>query len=336
MNKTGISALIIVCNAENSILRTIDSIIDVTDEIVIVDTGSVDNTLDIIPKENSKIKTYNHRWDDDFSKSRNYAIELASGPYCFVIDADEYLAEESRKGFRENIYSLFDGQELTLYSPTIDNMNGSILRNNARIFMKRPSLRYKGFVHEYLFEDNYNIKHAPEIIINHTGYLEYRNLEGKRKRNLQLLKRQLDEAPTELRWKYFMLRYLDLNDKQFEDILDEFGKVPLPYSHDIEVYALNVKSRLIIYLLDKSDFYEAYRHADELLKFYKDKNSCLLHFISLYLMSTQRYHNDMLHLEKIHSNIDNYQQDEFITETIDEQAVSSIMNKFLRDIDFII
>jgi len=335
MNKSGISALIIVCDAEDSILRAINSIIDVTDEVIIVDTGSVDNTLNVIPKDNEKIKIFGYRWDDDFSELRNYAIDLATGPYCIFIDADEYLAEGCLNEFREKIYSLFCGEELTLYAPAIDNMNGSILRNNARIFMKRASLRYKGFVHEYLYEDNYTMKHTPEIILKHTGYLEHRELEGKKNRNLHLLKRQLDKTPTELRWKYFMLRYLEPHDKQFEDILNEFGRLSLPYNRDIEIYALNVKSRLITYLLDKSNYADAYFHADELFGIYKDKNSFLLHFISLYLMSTQRYHNDMLNLREELSNITNHPHDEFIIETIDEEAVSSIMNSFLLDLDYI-
>ncbi|WP_129544279.1 glycosyltransferase [Serratia sp. 1D1416] len=335
MNKFGISALIIVCDAEDSILRTINSIIDVTDEVIIVDTGSVDNTLNVIPKDNKKVKIYSQEWNDDFSAPRNYAIDLASGPYCFVIDADEYLAESSRNGFREQLHSLFYSEELTLYAPAIDNMNGSILRNNARIFMKRISLRYKGFVHEYLYEENYTIKHTPEITLNHTGYLKCGELNIKKNRNLRLLKRQLDVTPTELRWKYFMLRYLEPHDEQFEGILNEFGRLPLPYSHDIEIYALNVKSRLIKHLLDKSNFFDAHFHADELLENYRDKNSFFLYFISLYLMSTHRYHNDMLSLREKLDSIDNYSHDEFIIETIDDKFVSSIMNSFLLDLDYI-
>ncbi|QJU38854.1 glycosyltransferase [Serratia marcescens] len=335
MNKPWISALIIVRNAENSILRTIDSIIDVTDEIIIVDTGSVDDTLSIIPKNNKKIKINSYQWDDDFSKARNYAIELASGPYCFVIDADEYLADESRKGFRDRLYSLFCGQERTLYAPAIDNMNGSVLKNNARIFMKRASLKYKGCVHEYLYEDGYDIEYVPEIVVNHTGYLSGGELDEKKNRNLRLLKRQLDETPTELRWKYFMLRYLDVDDKQFENILYEFGALPLPYCSDIEIYALNVKSRLITYLLDRSNFNDAYTHAKALFGSYKDKNSFFLHFISLYLMSTRRYHSDMLDLKKALDDVGSYPQDAFIIETIDDQVISAVVDSFRLDLDYI-
>lgn len=336
MNNAGISALIIVCNAEYSILRTINSIIDVMDEIIIVDTGSVDNTLNIIPKQNRKIKIFNYPWNGNFSAVRNYSIEVASGPYCFVIDADEYLSEDSRIGFRDKIHSLFNYEKFILYAPAIDNMNGSILKNNARIFMKRKSLVYKGFVHEYLYEENYILKSIPEIIINHTGYLVYEELESKKNRNLRLLTRQLNETPTELRWKYFMLRYLGENDKQFEEILNEFGQLPLPYDNDIEVYALNVKSRLITYLLDKYNFVDACSHAEELFENYKDKNSFLLHFISFYLMSTQRYRYDMLNLRGKLRHIEDYSYDEFISETIDEHMISSVMNNFLLDLDYII
>lgn len=88
-----ITGAVIVRNEERCIKRCIDSLVTIFYEIIIVDTGSFDNTLNILNSYPSdKLKIFNTKWEDDFSKSRNIAIHEASCEYIFFVDADEYIS----------------------------------------------------------------------------------------------------------------------------------------------------------------------------------------------------------------------------------------------------
>lgn len=85
-----ISACMIVKNEEANIKRCLDSIHPHVDEIVIVDTGSTDKTIDIC-KQYEKVKVYNFTWTDDFSEARQFANDHATMGWILSIDADEVM-----------------------------------------------------------------------------------------------------------------------------------------------------------------------------------------------------------------------------------------------------
>ncbi|MCI8408394.1 MAG: glycosyltransferase family 2 protein [Lachnospiraceae bacterium] len=92
-----ISLCMIVKNEERVLARCLDSIKELMDEIIIVDTGSTDRTKEIARKYTDKI--YDFVWNDDFSEVRNYSFSKANMEYIYVADADEVLDEENRKRF---------------------------------------------------------------------------------------------------------------------------------------------------------------------------------------------------------------------------------------------
>ena len=77
-----ISLCMIVKNEEKVLARCLDSIADLMDEIIIVDTGSSDNTKEIAKKYTDKI--YDFAWIDDFSAARNYSFSKATKEYIYV------------------------------------------------------------------------------------------------------------------------------------------------------------------------------------------------------------------------------------------------------------
>ena len=93
-----ITGCYIVKNEEANIARSIDSIKAVCDEIIVVDTGSDDRTVEIATAKGAKVLRF--RWVNDFSKARNYAMSLARGDIIIFLDADEWfvpaLNEESK------------------------------------------------------------------------------------------------------------------------------------------------------------------------------------------------------------------------------------------------
>ncbi|MCM1542033.1 MAG: glycosyltransferase family 2 protein [Blautia sp.] len=93
-----ISLCMIVKNEEKILKRCLDSVADLCDEVIIVDTGSTDGTKEIARKYTDLI--YDFEWVDDFSAARNYAFSRATMEYIYSADADEVLDEENRQRFR--------------------------------------------------------------------------------------------------------------------------------------------------------------------------------------------------------------------------------------------
>src|SRR5262245_20623085 len=89
-----ISAAIITKNEEKSLPKCIASIRDVVDEVIVVDSGSTDNTLKVARELADVVE---HRDFDDFSSQRNYAASNAKNAWIFMIDADEQLTDELKQ-----------------------------------------------------------------------------------------------------------------------------------------------------------------------------------------------------------------------------------------------
>ena len=93
-----ISLCMIVKNEEHILARCLDSVADLVDEIVIVDTGSTDRTREVAAKYTDKL--FEFAWTDDFSAARNFSFSKASMEYIYSADADEVLDQENRERFR--------------------------------------------------------------------------------------------------------------------------------------------------------------------------------------------------------------------------------------------
>lgn len=92
-----ISVCMIVKNEEKVLARCLDSLKDLVEEIIIVDTGSTDATKQIAANYTDKI--YDFEWIDDFSAARNFSFSKATMDYIYVADADEVIDEENRQRF---------------------------------------------------------------------------------------------------------------------------------------------------------------------------------------------------------------------------------------------
>ena len=102
-----ISLCMIVKNEESCLGKCLDSLKGIVDEMIVVDTGSTDNTIQIAKERGAKV--YNFKWTGDFSDARNYSFSLASCDYIYTADADEELDEENRQRFlklKEDIVEL--------------------------------------------------------------------------------------------------------------------------------------------------------------------------------------------------------------------------------------
>ncbi|KAA3637006.1 MAG: tetratricopeptide repeat protein [Calditrichaeota bacterium] len=165
------------------------------DEIIIVDTGSKDNTVKIAESYGAKV--YHQQWEGDFSKHRNYSIEQAKSDWIFIIDADERMYAEDLPMLK----SVLNDKANNLISINVFNVYGTneevtTFLPSVRFFRKEKKLRYEGIVHNRL-----NYKADEEIVranikLKHLGYgLDPDKMEAKFQRTKLLLEQQLKDEP---------------------------------------------------------------------------------------------------------------------------------------------
>jgi len=188
-----ISACIITKNEEKNIKRCLESIKNMVDEIVVVDTGSEDSTIDIVRTYTDKV--YSYSWNDDFSAVRNFAIEQAVGDYILFLDADESLIEKFNfKTFLRNKEFLEEAYLIKIFNIDLDKSDEVIDEFWAiRFFKNSPNIRYKYKIHEQLFKNNIDellTGYIEGLSIKHSGY-STTMLPEKAKRNLELLNKEL-------------------------------------------------------------------------------------------------------------------------------------------------
>ena len=86
-----ISLCMIVKNEERVLGRCLESVQEIADEIIIVDTGSEDRTKEIAEKYHARV--FEQEWQDDFSRARNYSFSHAEMDYCMWLDADDIITK---------------------------------------------------------------------------------------------------------------------------------------------------------------------------------------------------------------------------------------------------
>lgn len=187
-----LSACLIVKNEERNIKRCIESFKTVVDEIIVVDTGSEDTTIEIAKKLGGKI--YHYKWENDFSKARNYALDKATGDWIIFLDADEYFYENKANNIRKIIRQIPNGKINAVLTRhvNIDACNNRIKNTEikVRIFKNNKNIRYAGKIHENVNNNGKALNAiavAGDILeIYHVGYSSDIIIR-KSKRNLELL-----------------------------------------------------------------------------------------------------------------------------------------------------
>ncbi len=188
----------IVKNEEKYLRGCLESVKDVVDEIVIVDTGSTDNTLKIAEEFGAKI--YHFEWIKDFSAARNFALSKSTGNWILYLDADERIEQKSKK----EIFRLTKNNKKLGINCIInnldDNKNAPTLMRYIRLFRNNKSISFVGKAHEQiessLKQQGYKIIDST-IEITHLGYnVSKDKLKEKANRNLELLLNEYNEKPT--------------------------------------------------------------------------------------------------------------------------------------------
>lgn len=141
-----ISACLIVKNEKDHIRDVLSSLNDF-DEIVVVDTGSSDNTVEIAREFTEKVFT-DYIWNDDFAEARNHALSKCTGDWILSIDGDEILEEGGSEKVRKIIENA--GVDELTFSVKMKAKGTGALHNLPRLFRNDGSVSWKGAAHETL------------------------------------------------------------------------------------------------------------------------------------------------------------------------------------------
>lgn len=165
-------------------------------ELIVVDTGSSDRTIEIAKGFTNKI--YEYLWQNDFSKARNFSIEKASNDWIFVLDADERPRVEYEN--LKKIVEFCEEKSLDGIEVIVRNFlpgSGFNVDKQIRIF-NRKKAKYKNSVHNQLvFVDNPKIVRSG-IVIDHFGYADITKVSEKRRRTIKMIEDHLKKTPEDL------------------------------------------------------------------------------------------------------------------------------------------
>jgi glycosyltransferase involved in cell wall biosynthesis len=188
-----LSLCIIVKNESSNLAQCLTSVKGLVDEIVIVDTGSADNTKQIAKQFTKNV--YDFQWINDFAAARNFSIQHATGDWILILDADETLSSKDHALIRQTISSApssIVAFKLILRNYTDDSRAAGWISSTGdtyeeskaaagwwavpkiRLFRNNPSIRYSGAIHESVSESVKKIggTRSLDIPIHHFGKLD--------------------------------------------------------------------------------------------------------------------------------------------------------------------
>lgn len=259
-----ISACSIVKNEEKNIARSIESYRRVVDEIIIVDTGSTDNTVAICEKLGAKVLHY--EWNNDFAAAKNLALEHATGDWIIFLDADEWFVptlvddrlinviKEAKRKSNDQIEAL----RVMLVNVEEKDLKVTSKTSIARIFKNNKSIRYVGSIHEEIRNEGRVLTSAKldELEVYHSGYT-HEKMEDKSKRNLALLYDKYNKGEAEDNIYFYLCRENAIAGK---------------YEEGIKFYNLFINSSKVDKLIESTNVYVSiYEFGINLKKQLKDK-----------------------------------------------------------------
>lgn len=192
-NKQTISCCMIVKNEEQFLEKCLISVKEYVDEIIIVDTGSTDSTVEIAKRFTDKV--YFHPWENSFSKARNQALQYAKGDWIFQIDGDEELMAGSGPHIRIAVREAGDSDIIyvRIYSSYANGTKKSF-HNFERLFRNNGKIHYEGSVHNQVVGGT-SALNSP-ISLWHYGYdVDEKKALEKFERTTGLLKKEIEKDP---------------------------------------------------------------------------------------------------------------------------------------------
>jgi tetratricopeptide (TPR) repeat protein len=204
---------LIVKNEAARLPRCLASLRGVADEVVVVDTGSDDETVAVASQFGARVLRF--EWRDDFALARNFALEAATSDWLLSIDADEWLSPGAARPLSRAISRPgAKAVKITL----LNHLDGGRRDKEllTRVFRRDPRVRFRGRIHEQVSESlaewvttAEEWPEAPEVVIEHDGYKKSVVVERQKDaRNRRLLALAVGENPEDVYLRYKLSREL--------------------------------------------------------------------------------------------------------------------------------
>ncbi|MCK5145245.1 glycosyltransferase [bacterium] len=285
-----LSLCMIVKDEEYFLPQCLDILKDVVDEIIIVDTGSTDKTVEIAESYGAKV--YHHPWEGDFSKARNISLSYAASDWIIVIDPDEELD-------RDDIPILLNALNRTdidvIFCIVSSETKEGWTRHSSHRVFRRGKAHYSGIVHNQLIHGEKKLNTS--VRIYHYGYnLPEDKMVAKYKRTQALLEKQVKVEPENAYVHFNYLRVMRAQ-KRFKEGVS-IGKKALT---DCVKTITPIHRQMIVHdtaycLIQIGRATEAEQMIGKVLKDYPD-NLDLIFTISAALVAKKKYKEALLYLQ---------------------------------------
>ena len=214
-----ISLCMIVKNEERDLPRCLESARALVDEIIVVDTGSVDKTREVAERFGARV--YDYTWRDDFAAARNHSIARASKQWILFLDADEELEVSQHGAIKKKLRERgIDGLSLLVESKTAGTA-GSSVHYVVRLFRNFKGIRFRGPIHESIDARGLTFQFS-SFRIYHYGYiLDRRGRNKKIEREEDILLGLTRDDPGTLEWFMYLFRNY-LNQSRYRDVINVY------------------------------------------------------------------------------------------------------------------
>lgn len=207
----------IVKNEEDVLARCLTSIKDVVDEIIIVDTGSTDETKTIAKSFTDKV--YDFKWINHFGEARNYSFSKANMDYQMWLDADDIITDSEREKIRNLKKTLDPNTDIVTYKYHThfdDTGKPTLTSTRERLFKREKNFKWHDAIHEYIAMSG-NIVDA-DIAVSH------KKTRGSGDRNLKIYTSMIEEGKEfSPRATYYYAREL-MDHQKYEEAIKYFTK----------------------------------------------------------------------------------------------------------------
>ena len=199
--KPRLSVCMIVKNEERFLGQCLASVKEIADELIVIDTGSTDRTVEIAREHGAQVGHF--EWCNDFAAARNASIAPATGDWILFLDADEELSPAEK----QTLPTLLASNNTALIRlPLINTHQGPISKSILpRLYRNIPTIQFQGCVHEGVYTALLKVSKVwqmeisvGDLLILHHGYTaEVITERNKVQRNYELLVKALEERPNE-------------------------------------------------------------------------------------------------------------------------------------------
>lgn len=311
-----LSIVMMVKNEERYLDKTLKSLKplmkDINSELIILDTGSDDSTVEIAKKYTNKV--FFADWNNDFAHMRNISISYASGDWILILDADEQLTnyDKLKEFFNSDLCNKYNSACITLKNILSQDEESYSIAPMLRLFKNYDGFGYKGAIHE---QPIFKMPIYNDIaMFNHYGYLfedeEIKQLKDVR--NKKILIEEVKKSPNDPYMNYQLGKnYIIAN--EYEDAIYYMEKAYDIYTK-VSYIPIFVTLDLASLYIDLGEFDKCEKLCTKYIK--RDNKNIDIYY---YLATSQKQ------LNKYKKSIENYKRYLYLIENYDITTQASHM-----------